>query len=72
MNINAIRTALKNATIGTLFRTSIDIKTIYVEITDGNKYDPNDTLLYLWKIGEDVLGEGVVLGGKWHKIILAR
>lgn len=68
--MNAIRTALANATKGTLFRDAdFEAKTIYIPVTPD--YDPNDALFALWKLGEEVLGECIAHKGTYHKIILA-
>lgn len=66
--INAVRTALANATRGTLFSTDTTVKTIYIPVTKG--YDPDAALFFLWELGEDVLGEAVIKD-EHHKIILA-
>lgn len=67
----AIRTALANATPGTLFRTDITVKTIYLPVD--RDYDPAAVLFTIWKLGEEVLGEGIITTslGRHHKIILA-
>lgn len=67
--INAVRTALANATEGTLFSTDTTVKTIYVPVTKG--YDPDAALFFLWELGEDVLGEAITHHETYHKIILA-
>jgi hypothetical protein len=66
--MNAIRTALANATAGTLISTDTTVKTIYIPVT--KSYDPEAALFLLWELGEDVLGEAVI-NDEHHKIILA-
>lgn len=67
--MNAIRTALANATKGTLFSTDITVKTIYIPVT--KDYNPDKALLALWELGEEVLGDAIAHHETYHKIILA-
>jgi hypothetical protein len=68
IHLDNVRTALANATAGTLFSTDLTVKTIYIPVTKG--YDPDAALFFLWELGEDVLGEAVIKD-EHHKIILA-